>query len=133
MLCGATDFVAASRHWRERLGGSLHNFAPAWIDAQAQLRKCTEEGFGYRFNKLKDVVGALSDDVAVKRVLRFEPAEPQSCLVHGCLHGNREELEAAHERVQQATGFKLWNTLRGRGYQISPMVNGTPLCQMYFG
>jgi hypothetical protein len=37
-------------------------------------------------------------------------------MVHVYLLGNASELEARHLKVQEKTGHKLWNRLRGKGH-----------------
>jgi len=124
MLCGESDLVSASRSWRERLGGSVFASAPVWLDAQVQFRQCMQEGFGARFSKLQEVVQALSTDVDVRRILRFEPPTPEACMIHGYVRGTAEEMEAIHKQVASTTGCKLWNRLRGRGYRAGASTVG---------
>ncbi|CAK0811715.1 unnamed protein product, partial [Prorocentrum cordatum] len=117
MLCGESSLVGIARAWLVRLGGSMFTLAPHWLDAQMQLR-AHRGGFEARFEKLREVVQALSGDALVSKILRFEPPIPQSCLVHGYIASEapRDVVEAAHERVASATGSRLWNSLRGAGY-----------------
>ncbi|CAK0827853.1 unnamed protein product, partial [Prorocentrum cordatum] len=105
MLCGESSLVGIARAWLVRLGGSMFTLAPHWLDAQMQLR-AHRGGFEARFEKLREVVQALSGDALVSKILRFEPPIPQSCLVHGYIASEapRDVVEAAHERVASATG-----------------------------
>lgn len=123
MLCGEAGLLQAARAWRERLGGSVFSFAPAWLDAQSQLRQRAH--FAGSFAKLQEVVKALSADAAVRQVLRFEPPAPEACLIHGYVRGAAvEALEAIHGQVTSTTGCRLWNRLRGRGYCADPCAEG---------
>jgi hypothetical protein len=119
MLCGGSSLVAHAKGWRERLAGNVFTLSPQWIDAQAQLR-AHKDGFGARLAKLRGVVWELSEDLDVRKILRFEPCVPESCMVHVYIMGGSSPaaLEAAHERVISATGIRLWNNLRGVGYAI---------------
>ena len=122
MLCGAGDFICAAKTWQTKLGGSVFSSTPHWLDAKEQLR-IFRDSFQARFERLQEMVRVLSDCPEICRVLRFEPPIPQSCLVHGYVlasrgaeKSSREVLDAAHERVAQRTGSRLWNNLRGCGY-----------------
>ena len=55
-------------------------------------------------------------------------------MVHGYVRvGSEAALEAAHARVREATGIRLWNSLRGSGYGApSDAAGGAGCREMYF-
>ena len=48
--------------------------------------------------------------------MRFEPRVPQASMVHCYLFAPKSHIERAHAATIAATGARLFNRLRGRGY-----------------
>lgn len=130
MLCSTEGIIGLASQWRARLGGSLFTLAPHWLDAREQLQS-GEGSFAERFRKLREVVSALSADATVGSAVRFEPPLPESCMVHGYLKGTEQDMEEAHAKALKASGIRLWNRLRGRGYASDGKLDGLA-AEVYF-
>ncbi len=48
--------------------------------------------------------------------MRFEPRVPQASMVHCYLFAPKSHIERAHAATIAATGSRIYNRLRGRGY-----------------
>jgi hypothetical protein len=57
-----------------------------------------------------------SGDHECEHIVRFEPRVPQASMVHCYLFAPKAHIERAHAAVMTATGCRLFNRLRGRGY-----------------
>jgi len=118
MLLGSEGFVAHSTTWLKRTGGNVFTRGPLPLHCEAQFRRYIlddAQTFTRRWEKMKRLVSAIQRAPG-SDILRFDPGVPQSAMVHAYLKGDADTLERIHGMVQQETGVKLWNRLRGRGH-----------------
>lgn len=115
MLCGQTEVIASARALKTSHGGTPFSVTTEAVHAQLALADQLSS-FSHRYQRLQSLVADVSRIESLGNVLRFEPPEPQSCLVHGYLTGDADALEAAHARVIASGGARLWNRFRGVGH-----------------
>ncbi|CAE7717375.1 ltaA, partial [Symbiodinium pilosum] len=96
MLTAPAALTMLATDWRARLGASMFSLAPQWLDAREQFRSY-QGSFPERFARLQELVAAFKADTTLGALLRFEPAEPESCMIHIYLPGTDDTLEAAHD------------------------------------
>ncbi len=121
MLLGSKEFCVSARVWLRRFGGNLFTLAPYAITAMKgfhskQMRVSAESSSPFSFvekaNKLKRLVRLLMGDVEVSKVLTFSPKDPQVCMVHVIIQGDRNSCQDACEAVFNKTGVRVFSRLR---------------------
>ena len=136
MLIGENTTVAAARKWQKRNGGDLFTRGPLSLSCEIQFRRAVlGESIGrlralmpfreryYRLKRHVLIVQRLVADFDrehLQPILKFDPPEVQSCMVHCYLQGELKFLERCHEITQKRAGTRLWNRLRGPGHRILP-------------
>lgn len=115
MLCGRSGVVERCRELKGAHGGTPFSITTEVVHAQLMLAVQLST-FARRYERLVELVADISAIPALSGVLHFDPPVPQSCLVHGYLAGNPEQLEAAHANVIACGGARLWNRFRGCGH-----------------
>lgn len=73
--------------------------------------------FRHRFERLTKLVAVLREDMLVMGSVRFTPEVICSCTTHVYMRGAAEDLEAIHEEVCADTGIRIWDHLRGPGFE----------------
>lgn len=105
MLLGSSSFCAEARLWLRRFGGNLYTLLPyatsAWAGYRLKIGRPDGNGDGEgltffeKREKLRRVVKALSQDDIVQRMVTFDPAFPETNMVHGFIKASSEECEKA--------------------------------------
>ena len=64
--------------------------------------------------KMKSVVGKLSADPDISKILSFRPPKPEVCLVHAIIDATKEEVTRVEKEVAEETGgVHVFSRLRG--------------------
>ncbi|KAL7553487.1 hypothetical protein ACHAWF_016764 [Thalassiosira exigua] len=132
MLLGDRDFCSEARVWLRRMGGNLYTVLPYAVSSWDGLRRtclseerdgegsCDESGvavydpaaFEERRAKLVRILEMLGADPAVMSLVRFDPAVPETNMVHGYLRLSLDECMTALEAVERDTGIRVLSRLR---------------------
>lgn len=122
MLVGTPSFIDSARVWARRMGGNLYTLAPYAIPAWAGYRE-NRDTFIDKQKKLEAVVAAAISSTepyarTVQRqgpLLWSSPARPVCSLLHLYMGCSAAKAEAARDAVEQATGIRVFNRIRGSG------------------
>ena len=115
MLLGDKPFVDDARVWLRRFGGNIYSVLPyaasAWMGFH---RHCLErdDTFTKRKEKLRSVVRMLTEDSDVKNLLRFDPPDPETNMIHGYLNVSYSEATNAIRKTEDETGIRVLYRLR---------------------
>lgn len=117
MLMGSAELVADAKLWQTRLGDSAV-LPYGWTDSKSRWDAATaSDCFRHRFERLTKLVAVLREDMLVMGSVRFTPEVICSCTTHVYMRGAAEDLEAIHEEVCADTGIRIWDHLRGPGFE----------------
>lgn len=119
MLLGSKDFCEQARMWLRRFGGNVYTIMPYAVSGWAGFRRqwCLEKdddevenrtiSFLEKKRKLTELVKALSTDDDIAQVLKFDPAIPQTNIVHGYLSASVETCMAVLDAVEKNRGIRV--------------------------
>mmetsp|Transcript_15952 Transcript_15952/g.28742 ORF Transcript_15952/g.28742 Transcript_15952/m.28742 type:complete len:568 (+) Transcript_15952:55-1758(+) len=148
MLLGDSEFCAEARVWLRRMGGNLYTVLPYAISSWDGFRKnCLIEEevhingeevyddsvakslksklvydngvFENRRKKLTRVLELMRADEKINSIVQFDPAVPETNIVHGYLRMSYDECMAALEKVELSTGIRVLNRVRSNNNGIS--------------
>lgn len=128
MLLGDSDFVAEARVWLRRFGGNLYSQLPYAVSAWAGFRESnlimsnkslraeflfdSNASFVKRQQKLARVIASLNADSDVSSIVQFDPAIPETNMIHGYFKHSFIDCKKALDKVEQNTGIRVLNRLR---------------------
>eukprot|EP00984_Skeletonema_dohrnii_P033875 scaffold31942_cov155-Skeletonema_dohrnii-CCMP3373.AAC.5 len=108
MLLGDSEFIAQARVWLRRFGGNLYSVLPYAVSSWDGFRKnCRDDVFVERRRKLARVIDVLNADSNVQRIVKFDPALPQTSMIHGYLKASLDDCKRALLTVEQSTGIRV--------------------------
>lgn len=114
MLLGDSEFIAEARVWLRRFGGNLYSVLPYAVSSWDGFRKNCLVGnksssavFVERRRKLARVIDILNADSAVQSIVQFDPAVPQTSMIHGYLKAPLDDCKRALVTVEQSTGIRV--------------------------
>ena len=122
MLLGNSDFVAEARVWLRRMGGNLYSVLPYAVSSWKGFRENCLAGdhnlysnaaFVSRQQKLARVINSLSTDDVVSSVVQFDPATPETNMIHGYVKASLDDCNKALDEVEKSTGIRVLSRLRG--------------------
>lgn len=122
MLLGNSEFVAEARVWLRRMGGNLYSVLPYAVSSWKGFRENCLTGdhnfysnaaFVNRQQKLARVINSLSTDDVVSSVVQFDPATPETNMIHGYVKASLEDCNKALDEVEKNTGMRVLSRLRG--------------------
>ncbi len=122
MLLGNSEFVAEARVWLRRMGGNLYSVLPYAVSSWKGFRENCLAGdnnlysnaaFVNRQQKLARVINSLSADDVVSSVVQFDPATPETNMIHGYVKASLEDCNKALDEVEKKTGIRVLSRLRG--------------------
>ncbi|KAL9185488.1 hypothetical protein ACHAXT_003265 [Thalassiosira profunda] len=118
MLLGDAAYCAQVREWLRVLGGNLYSVLPyavsSWDGFQRNCIAGAEElsVFEDRKQKLVRVLEQLNADSAISEIVQFDPAVPETNMVHGYLRLSYDECMSALESVERDTGVRVLSRVR---------------------
>ena len=116
MLIGTTDFCDEARTWMGRFGGNLYSKLPyiasCWINYNTKLNSETPLSFADKFQKLRKIVSKLTEEKHVNQLVAFEPAVPETNMIHVYLKAPFDKCEKARDMFMERTGIKVFSRLR---------------------
>ena len=125
MLLGDADFCTEARVWLRRFGGNLYSVLPYAVASWSGFRKhcldcssCSDNlqhdfgTFDHRQKKLARVLKLLQSNSAILSIIKFDPATPDTNMVHGYLNRSYNECIEALKMVEQSTGIRVLSRLR---------------------
>lgn len=134
MLLGDSEFCSEARVWLRRMGGNLYTVMPYAISSWEGFRRnCLKEEvlsnneddqsqhcnlvydqgiFENRRKKLARVLELLHADTRITPIVQFDPAVPETNIVHGYLRMSHDECMAALEKVEHSTGIRVLSRVR---------------------
>ena len=117
MLLGNEEFCSESRMWLRRFGGNLYTLLPYVISARAGFQaRASGEGDGPTFaekrDKIRRIVKRLSSDDAVRAEVTFDPAIPETNMVHGFVRSPLDDCQEAVDAVCKQSGVKVLSRVR---------------------
>uniref|UniRef100_A0A7S2MBC8 Aromatic amino acid beta-eliminating lyase/threonine aldolase domain-containing protein n=1 Tax=Skeletonema marinoi TaxID=267567 RepID=A0A7S2MBC8_9STRA len=108
MLLGDSEFIAEARIWLRRFGGNLYSVLPYAVSSWDGFRKnCRDDVFVERRRKLARVIDVLNADSHVQSIVQFDPAVPQTSMIHGYLKASLDDCKRALLTVEQSTGIRV--------------------------
>lgn len=112
LLLGNKSFCQEARIWLRRFGGNLRTLMPyvssSWFGFRKQLgRDLDTSAFLAKQEKIQRIVKCLISDKAVSRIVSFDPAVPETNMVHGFLRYSQEECEKAIAVVEKRTSIRV--------------------------
>jgi len=116
VLLGSVDFCQKARTWLCRFGGNLYTLTPYAVSGWAGFRRhwCLEGddgspplSFAEKTEKLRSLVASLSSDETITSIVTFDPAVPETCMVHGYLVESPELCQQALDNVQDRCGIRV--------------------------
>ena len=117
MLLGDKDFIDQARIWLRRFGGNLYTLMPyavsGWTGFRRQWRLESQDdsesllSFQNKKDKLVHIVKELSKDPEISNIVTFDPAMPETNMVHGYLRYSVEECNAALDQVESKLGIRV--------------------------
>jgi len=122
MLLGNSEFVAEARVWLRRMGGNLYSVLPYAVSSWKGFRENCLPGdhnlysnaaFVNRQQKLARVINSLSADDVVSSVVQFDPATPETNMIHGYVKASLDDCNKALDEVEKNTGIRVLSRLRG--------------------
>jgi threonine aldolase len=122
MLLGNSEFVAEARVWLRRMGGNLYSVLPYAVSSWKGFRENCLAGehnlysnaaFVNRQQKLARVINSLSADDVVSSVVQFDPATPETNMIHGYVKASLDDCNKALDEVEKNTGIRVLSRLRG--------------------
>lgn len=125
-LLGSTDFCNEARVWLRRFGGNLYTLLPYVVSSMAGYRRYwkmdgrsadDDDGrsvlsFAEKKQKLTDVIAALRRDVTVNDIVCFDPAMPETNMIHGYLLASKDECEKSLEQAAATCGIRVLHRIR---------------------
>jgi len=124
MLLGDRDFCDKVRVWLRRFGGNLYTMLPyavaSWHGYQRNWHLVGYAlSFGEKKDKMISIIRALSADRDISQIVSFDPALPETNMVHGYIRWHRpDEVHRALNAVELRTGILV---LR----RVNPVKPGT--------
>lgn len=126
MLLGDADFCTEARVWLRRFGGNLYSVLPYAVASWSGFRRnclvgssCHDNlhefgrfSFDHRQKKLARVLKLLQSNSAISSIVTFDPAIPDTNMVHGYLNRPYDECIEALKMVEQSTGIRVLTRLR---------------------
>lgn len=148
MLLGDSDFCSEARVWLRRMGGNLKTVLPYAVSSWDGFRKTcltdvhtNGEGeardrnpelvydtgvFENRRRKLARVLELLRADERITSIVQFDPAVPETNMVHGYLRMSHDECMAALEEVESSTGIRVLSRVCSVGSDGEENANNQP-------
>lgn len=112
MLLGNSEFIAEARVWLRRFGGNLYSVMPYAVSSWDGFRKnCIDDVFAERRRKLSRVIDVLTADSDVQSIVQFDPAIPQTSMIHGYLKAPLDDCKRALLATEQSTGIRVLTRL----------------------
>ena len=117
MLLGNKEFCSEARLWLRRFGGNLYTLLPYVVSAWAGFKaRGLGEGGGPSFaekrDKIRRIVAKLSSDDAVRARVTFDPAIPETNMVHGFVRSSVDDCQEAVDAVCKQSGVKVLSRVR---------------------
>jgi threonine aldolase len=120
MLLGSADFCKEARVWLRRFGGNLYSVLPYTIASWAGWqRNCLQsedgastEAFHQRQKKLARILELLQSDSTISSTVIFDPAIPETNMVHGYTKVSYDECVAALKASEEQSGIRVLSRLR---------------------
>jgi len=117
MLLGSEDFCSEARIWLRRFGGNLYTLLPYAVSAWAGFKtRGLGEGGGPTFvekrDKIRRVIKTLSEEDNVGSLVTFDPAIPETNMVHGFVRASLEDCQKAVDVICNRSGVKLLSRVR---------------------
>ena len=118
MLLGSNDLCEQARIWLRRFGGNLYTLLPYALSGYSGYQrnwKLNEENilsFQQKKNKLVKLVSLLMTDKSIQRVVCFDPATPQTNMIHGYLRITGDECTQVCDLVEKECGIRVLSRLR---------------------
>jgi threonine aldolase len=118
MLLGSEDFCEEARVWLRRFGGNLYTLLPYALSGWSGYQRywCLTSGDTLSFREKKDklvhLVASLSANEAIQKVVRFDPAVPDTNMVHGYLHDSAETCRKAIDATVERCGIRILHRVK---------------------
>ena len=117
MLLGDKEFCSEARVWLRRFGGNLYTLLPyavsAWAGFKARgLDKGDGPTFAEKRDKIRRIVTKLSADDTVSALVTFDPAIPETNMVHGFIRSPVNHCQKAVDVVCKQSGVKVLSRMR---------------------
>lgn len=120
MLLGDADFCKEARVWLRRFGGNLYSVLPyaaaSWAGWKKNCIKAETDSsieiFVQRQQKLARVLQLLQADSTIPLVVQFDPAVPETNMVHGYINMSYDECIEALNKVEEQTDIRVLSRLR---------------------
>ena len=116
MLIGTKDFCQEARIWMSRFGGNLYSKLPyaasCWMNYKTKLNSETELSFSDKFQMLRTIVSKLSEENHVNKLVSFDPAVPETNMIHVYLKAPYKTCERARDIFMENTGIQVFSRLR---------------------
>ena len=117
MLLGNKEFCSEARLWLRRFGGNLYTLLPyvvsAWAGFKARaLSECGGPPFAEKRDKIRRIVAKISSDDAVRAKVTFDPAIPETNMVHGFVRSSLDDCQEAVDAVCKQSGVKVLSRVR---------------------
>ena len=124
MLLGSNEFCGQARTWLGRFGGNLYTLMPyavsGWAgfrrqwrleSSQSESRSAQQQdrllSFQEKKDKLVGLVQALAADDDIAQVLQFDPAIPETNMVHGYISASVEKCSTVLDAVEREHGIRV--------------------------
>ena len=117
MLLGDKEFCSEARVWLRRFGGNLYTLLPyvtlAWAGFKARgLGGGDGPTFVEKRDKIRRIVAKLSADDAVSGLITFDPAIPETNMVHGFIRSPVDDCQKAVDTVCKQSGVNVLSRMR---------------------
>jgi len=117
MLMGSNEFCDEARIWLRRFGGNLYSLLPYAVSCWAgynrhALSYDNSLTFEQKFEKLQEITKKIESETDFSRVGSFDPAKPQTNMIHVYIKAPYENCIEARDKVAKSTGFNMFTRLK---------------------
>jgi len=145
MLLGSKDFCHKARVWLRRFGGNLYTITPYAVSAYAGFRRhwclessddqeegddvsCTPLSFKEKKDKLQSITASLSGDESINSIVTFDPAVPETNMVHGYLRFPVDACNTALDAVESRCGIRVLRRVKAVPENVLAFQEGYRSC-----
>lgn len=115
-LLGSTSFCSEARVWLRRFGGNIYTMLPYIVSGMTGYHRYWKMdddadshwmSFAEKKQKLIDIITLLQQDTSVNEIVCFDPAIPETNMVHGYLFSSKQVCEKALTTAADTCGIRV--------------------------